>query len=57
MPTGQNMMLLAFFNSKGLVYSHIVPRGSTVNTAYIPKVLDVFMQHLRKKRTFLVEQG
>jgi hypothetical protein len=48
-------MLFAFFDSKGLVYSHIVPRGSTINAAYIMKVQDVFMRHLRKKRPFLVE--
>jgi hypothetical protein len=28
-------MLLAFFDSKSLVYSHIVPRGSTFNAVYI----------------------
>jgi hypothetical protein len=50
-------MLLAFFNSKGLVYSRIVPRGSTVYAAYIMKVLDISMKHLRKKRPVLVEQG
>ena len=49
-------MLLAFFDSKGLIYTHIVPRGSTVNAAYIVKVLDVFMRHLRKKRPVLAEQ-
>jgi hypothetical protein len=32
-------MLLAFFDSKGLIYLHIFPRGSTVNAAYIVKVL------------------
>jgi hypothetical protein len=30
-------MLLAFFYNKGLIYLHIVPRGSTVNAAYIIK--------------------
>ncbi len=50
-------MLLAFFDSKGLVYSQIIPRGSTVNAPYIVKVLDVFLRHLRKKRPVLVEQG
>jgi hypothetical protein len=28
-------MLLTFFDSKGLVYLYIVPRGSTANAAYI----------------------
>jgi hypothetical protein len=43
--------------SKGLVYSHIAPKASTVNMAYIMKSLDVFMKHLRKKSPVLVEQG
>jgi hypothetical protein len=30
-------MLLAFFDSKGLIYTHIVPRGSTINADYILK--------------------
>jgi hypothetical protein len=50
-------MLLTFFDSKGLIYSHIIPRGSIVNAAYIVKVLDVFIMHLRKKRFILLEQG
>jgi hypothetical protein len=50
-------LMLASFDSSGLVYSHILPRGSTVNAAYIVKVLNVFMKHLRKKRPVLVEQG
>jgi hypothetical protein len=49
-------MLLTFFHSKGLIYTHIVPRGSTVNAAYIVKVLDVFMRHFRKKRPVMAEQ-
>jgi hypothetical protein len=32
-------------------------RGSTVNTAYIVRILDVFMKHWRKKRPVLIEQG
>jgi hypothetical protein len=32
-------MLLAFFDSKGLIYSHIVPKGSAVNGNYIVKAL------------------
>jgi hypothetical protein len=47
-------MLLAFFDSKGLICMHIVPRGSTVNAAYM--VLDVFMRHFRKKRPVLAAQ-
>ncbi len=50
-------MLLAFFDCKGLIYSHIVPKGSTVNAMYIVKVLDNFMKHIKKKRPVLVDQG
>jgi hypothetical protein len=43
-------MLLAFFDSKGLVYTHIIPKGTAINANYILVVLGKFMMHLRKKR-------
>jgi histone-lysine N-methyltransferase SETMAR len=49
-------MLLAFFDSKGLIYTNIVPRGSMVNATYIVKALGTFMQHLKKKRPAMVSQ-
>ncbi len=45
-------MLLAFFDSKG--YSHIVPRGFTINLVYILKFLGIFTKHMKKKRPILV---
>ena len=48
-------MVLAFFDTKGLIYSNIVPRGSTVNAAYIMKALATFMKYLKKKRPQMVE--
>ena len=48
-------MVLAFFDSKGLVYTHIAPRGTTINAAYIVKVLDTFMRHFKKKRPGMAE--
>jgi histone-lysine N-methyltransferase SETMAR len=36
---------------------YIVPRGSTVNAAYILKVLNVFMRHFRKKWPVMAEQS
>jgi histone-lysine N-methyltransferase SETMAR len=48
--------LLAFFYSKGLIYSHIVPKGSAVNRKYIIKALGNFLKQLKKKRPVLVEQ-
>jgi histone-lysine N-methyltransferase SETMAR len=44
-------MLLAFFDSKGLVYTHIVPKGTTINANYMLVVLGKFMVHLRKNRS------
>ncbi len=43
-------MLLAFFDSKGLVNTHIVPKGTAINANYILVVLGKFMVHLRKRR-------
>ncbi len=48
-------MLLAFFESKG--YSHVVPRGSTINMVYIVKVLNIFTNLMKKKKSILVGQG
>jgi hypothetical protein len=43
-------MLFAFFNSKGMIYSHIVPKGSAVNKKYIANALGNFLKQLKKKR-------
>ncbi len=50
-------MVMAFFDAAGLIYSHLVPQGQSVNAAYIVKVLRVFMKKLRLKRPQMVEQG
>ena len=50
-------MVMAFFDSAGLIYTHIVPKGNTVNGAYIVKVLGLFMRKMRQKRPHLVENG
>ncbi len=39
-------MLLVFFDGKGLIYTHIVPRGSTINANYILKAMGKFLVHL-----------
>jgi hypothetical protein len=49
-------MLLAFFDSKGLIYSHIVPKGSAVNGKYIVKALGNFLKQMKKKRPEMIEQ-
>jgi histone-lysine N-methyltransferase SETMAR len=49
-------MLVAFFDKKGLVYTHIVPRGVTINPNYTIIVLGKLMKHLRIKRPETIEQ-
>jgi hypothetical protein len=48
-------MLLVFFDSKGLIYTHIVPRGTSINATYTLKALSKFLVHLKKKRPELVQ--
>jgi hypothetical protein len=44
-------MVLAFFDSQGMVYMNYVPKGETVNAKYIIRALGTFLKNLRKKRT------
>ncbi len=48
-------MLLVFFDSKGLMYTHIVPRGTSISTTYTLKALGKFLVHLKKKRPEMVQ--
>ena len=48
--TRTKQMVLAFFDSKGLIYTNIVPRGQTVNADYIITALQLFWGRLRLKR-------
>ena len=50
-------MILAFFDARGLIYTNVVPKGETVNAAYIVKALGRFMVKLREKRPQLAENG
>jgi hypothetical protein len=43
-------MVTAFFESKDLIYTHIVSRGEFINANYIVSVLDNILRYLRKKR-------
>jgi hypothetical protein len=52
----QKTAMLAFFDSQGLIYSHIVPKVSAVNGKYIVKALGNFLQQLKKKRPVMVQQ-
>jgi hypothetical protein len=48
-------MVMAFFNSCWLIYTHIVLKDSKINNAiYIVKVLGIFMKKLRQKRPEMV---
>jgi len=49
-------MVLAFFDSKGLIYTNYVPRGQTVNATYIIEALYKFLKVFRKKRPILASQ-
>jgi hypothetical protein len=49
-------MVMAFFDSKGLIYTHIVPKSQPVNVNHIVTVLCMFLRHLRKKRPDLIAQ-
>ncbi len=43
-------MVMAFFDSRGLIYSHIIPKGAKINATYIVMVLGIFLKKLRQKR-------
>ncbi len=43
----KKQMVLAFFDSKGLIYTNFVPRG---RTAYIIEALTLFLKALKVKR-------
>jgi hypothetical protein len=46
--------LLAFFDSKGLIYTLSVTRDASTNAIYIIKVLGIFTKQLRMKRPEMV---
>jgi hypothetical protein len=48
--------LLAFFDSKGLIYTHSVTRDASTNAIDIIKVLGIFTKQLRMKRPEMVCQ-
>ncbi len=52
--TRTKQMVLAFLNSKGLIYTNYVPKGTTVSANYIVEALGTFLKILRKKRPQMV---
>jgi hypothetical protein len=43
-------MILAFFGSKGLIYTNYVPRGTTMNANCIMEALGKFLKIFKQKR-------
>lgn len=56
-PSTRKTMAIVFFDSRGLVYTHYVPQGQTVNSHYYCSVLDTLREHIRRKRPNLVSAG
>ncbi len=52
--TRAKQMVLAFFDDQGMVYTNYVPRGVSVNAAYIVDALRTFLKALQKKRPDIV---
>jgi len=46
-------MVLAFFVARGLICTNIVPRGTSINAAFIVKALASFMKFLKQKRPLM----
>ncbi len=46
--------MLAFFDSKGLVYANFMTKGKTVNTMYIIEALTRFSRILKEKRSAMM---
>ncbi len=49
-------MVVAFFDLRSMIYTHIIPRGTSINTDYTIKVLGTFLEHFKKKRAAIAEQ-
>ncbi len=49
-------MVVAFFDSRGMIYTHIIPRGASINSTYTIKVLGTFLEHFKKKRPAMAAQ-
>jgi hypothetical protein len=49
-------MVLAFFDSRGMVYTNYVPRGDSVNGNFIAGALRTFLKHSKKKMPEIVKE-
>ncbi len=52
----QMVMVMAFFDSRGMVHTNYVPRGKTVNADYIIGTVQKFLKALKAKRPELVPE-
>ncbi len=46
----KKVMLITFFDAKGMIYQHYVPNSTTINFVYYCDVLATFLKHLGGKR-------
>jgi histone-lysine N-methyltransferase SETMAR len=53
----KKIMLIAFFDIKGMIYQTYLPKGQTVNSDYYQEVLSSFLRHLRTKRPEKIQNG
>ena len=49
--------MLAFHDREGLIYTNMVPRGTTINAVYIISALKVFVKRMKQKRPLKKEAG
>ncbi len=51
MKSSLRVMLIAFFDSRGIIYSHFVPHGLTINATYYISILKQLLRmHISQKR-------
>ena len=49
--------MISFFDSTGIIYTHWIPTGQTVNKEYYVEVLREFRKRFRRKRPALFKSG
>jgi hypothetical protein len=52
--SSSKQMVFAFFDSRGLIHTHIASRSATINAPYVVDVLGKFWRSLRLKRPELL---
>ena len=53
----QQLLMILFFDNTGMIYTHWVPTGQTVNKEYYVEVLREFSKRFRRKRPALFKSG